>query len=125
MVQPLSDQLNLVLDRFEANVAHVEATAIFNTDGLVIASRLPSSVDEERIGAMSAAILSISNRSIDELSRGTMKQILVEGNDGSLLIRSVGEDAVLVAMVGSQIKLGMLFYECTRCVKKIGEIFER
>ena len=62
-----------ILTQLEANVPGVEATAIFDMDGLVIASRLPTYVDEEIIGAMSAAILSIGNRSGKELECGFVR----------------------------------------------------
>jgi predicted regulator of Ras-like GTPase activity (Roadblock/LC7/MglB family) len=118
----LSERFNEILNQLEINVPGVEATAIFDMDGLVIASRLPTDVDEEVIGAMSAAILSIGNRSGEELNRGTMKRIFVEGDNGSIVIISVGEDAVLVALVGTEVKLGMLFFECKRCISKIIDI---
>jgi len=59
MAQTISEQLDQVLNDFERNVPHVEATAVVSTDGLVIASRLPDQVEEDRVGAMGAAILSI------------------------------------------------------------------
>lgn len=107
MVQSVSDQLNGVLDQFENNVPHVEATAVVSTDGLVIASRLPSGIDEEKMGAMAAAILSISHRSGEELNRGNLQRVLIQGDHGYMMIRSVGEDAVLVVLTGSRVKLGM------------------
>lgn len=122
MVQSVSDQLNGVLDQFENNVPHVEATAVVSIDGLVIASRLPSGIDEERMGAMGAAILSISHRSGEELNRGNLQRVLIQGDHGYMMIRSVGEDAVLVVLTGSRVKLGMLFYECKQCVAKLTAI---
>ena len=122
MAQTLSDQLNVVLYNFERNVPHVEATAIVSTDGLVIASRLPDQVEEDRVGAMGAAILSISSRSGEELARGGMRRVLIEGELGYILIRSISEDAILVALVGKEVRLGMLFYECNKCIEKLSEI---
>lgn len=122
MAQTLSDQLNVVLSTFERNVPHVEATAVVSTDGLVIASRLPDNVEEDRIGAMGAAILSISARSGEELDRGGMERVLIEGDTGYILIRSIGEDAILVALVEKEVRLGMLFYECKNCIEKLQEI---
>ena len=122
MVQTLSDKLNTILSNFERNVPHVEATAIVNTDGLVIASRLPDQVEEDRIGAMGAAILSISSRSGDELDRGEMERVLIEGEAGYILIRSIGDDAILVALVGKGVRLGMLFYECKKCIEELNEL---
>ncbi len=123
MAPTISDQLNLILHELERNVPHVEATAIVSTDGLVIASRLPRDVEEDRIGAMAAAILTISKRSGEELERGEMLRVLIEGTDGYLLIRSIGEDAVLIALVDRGVRLGMLFYESKKCVSKLTKIF--
>jgi predicted regulator of Ras-like GTPase activity (Roadblock/LC7/MglB family) len=122
MTQTISDQLDQVLINFERNVPHVEATAIVSTDGLVIASRLPDKVEEDRVGAMGAAILSISTRSGEELNRGEMRRVLIEGTDGYLLIRSIGEFAILVVLVDKKVRLGMLFYECKKCIAQLNEI---
>jgi len=122
MVPTTSAQLDAILNTFERNVPHVQATAIVSTDGLVIASRLPRDVEEDRIGAMGAAILSISSRSGDELNRGDMIRVLVEGTDGYILIRSIGEFAILVALVEKDVRLGMLFYECKNCIASLSEI---
>ena len=121
-MQTLSEQLDTVLGNFERNVPHVQATAVVSTDGLVIASRLPDLVEEDRIGAMGAAILSISSRSGEELDRGDIERVLIEGESGYILIRSIGEDAILVALVEKEVRLGMLFYECKRCIEKLTEI---
>ena len=122
MAVSISDQLDVVLNDFERNVPHVEATAVVSTDGLVIASRLPAQVEEDRVGAMGAAILSISTRSGNELDRGDMLRVLIEGTDGYLFIRSIGDVAILVALVDKNVRLGMLFYECKQCVERLSEI---
>ncbi len=122
MAQTISEQLDQALNDFERNVPHVEATAVVSTDGLVIASRLPDQVEEDRVGAMGAAILSISTRSGEELDRGEMLRVLIEGTNGYLLIRSIGDVAILVVLVDKKVRLGMLFYECKQCIKQLTEI---
>ena len=122
MAPTLSTQLDVILNDFERNVPHVQATAVVSTDGLVIASRLPSEVEEDRIGAMGAAILSISNRSGGELERGEIIRVLIEGDDGYILIRSIGEYAILVALVEKDVRLGLLFYEAKKCIEELIKI---
>ena len=124
MTVSLAEQIDSVLSEFENHIPYVQATALFDTDGLVISSRLPGGVDEQKIGAMTAAILSISNRSGEELERGNMKRILVEGDSGSIVIMSVGNETVLVALVGQDVKLGILFYECRQCISQIMNIMQ-
>ena len=122
MAQTISTQLDIILNDFERNVPHVQATAVVSTDGLVIASRLPTDVEEDRIGAMGAAILSISTRSGGELERGEMVRVLIEGTEGYILIRSVGEYAILVALVEKDVRLGLLFYEANKCIHLLSEV---
>jgi predicted regulator of Ras-like GTPase activity (Roadblock/LC7/MglB family) len=122
MAQTTADQLDLILSTFEKSVPHVQATAVVSNDGLVIASRLPDNVEEDRIGAMGAAILSISSRSGVELDRGEMERILIEGSNGYILIRSIGGMAILVALVDRDVRLGLLFYECKICIENLTEV---
>lgn len=122
MTPSIATQLDIILNDFERNVPHVQATAVVSTDGLVIASRLPAEVEEDRIGAMGAAILSISTRSGGELERGEIVRVLIEGADGYILIRSVGEFAILVALVERDVRLGLLFYEANKCIQLLTEV---
>lgn len=122
MAQTIATQLDMILNDFERSIPHVQATAVVSTDGLVIASRLPSEVEEDRIGAMGAAILSISTRSGGELERGEMVRVLIEGTEGYILIRSVGEYAILVALVEKDVRLGLLFYEANKCIDHLMEV---
>ena len=71
---------------------------------------------------MGAAILSISTRSGGELDRGEMVRVLIEGTEGYILIRSVGEYAILVALVEKDVRLGLLFYEANKCIDLLTEV---
>jgi predicted regulator of Ras-like GTPase activity (Roadblock/LC7/MglB family) len=122
MAPTIATQLDMILNAFERSIPHIQASAVVSTDGLVIASRLPAAVEEDRIGAMGAAILSISTRSGGELERGEIIRVLVEGVEGYILIRSVGEYAILVALVEKDVRLGLLFYEVNKCVESLREV---
>jgi len=123
MAQSIAAQLDKILNDFERSIPHIQATAVVSTDGLVIASRLPIDVEEDRIGAMGAAILSISTRSGGELDRGDMVRVLIEGTEGYILIRSVGGYAILVALVEKDVRLGLLFFEMNKCIQSLMEVF--
>ena len=122
MAQTIATQLDVILNSFERSIPHVQATAVVSNDGLVIASRLPSEVEEDRIGAMGAAILSISTRSGGELARGEIVRVLIEGEDGYILIRNVADAAILVALVEKDVRLGLLFFEANKCVQLLCEV---
>ena len=69
-----------------------------------MASALPAGIDEDRVAAMSAALLSLGERAAQGLGRGELSQVYIEGEDGTVFLISADDEAVLVA-VGAHIRL--------------------
>jgi predicted regulator of Ras-like GTPase activity (Roadblock/LC7/MglB family) len=92
----------------------IEASAVVSVDGLTIASDLPAGVEEDRVSAMSAAMLSLGERIASELGRGMLDQVYIRGDDGYVILMSIGEDAVLTALARKEAKLGLVFLDMRR-----------
>jgi predicted regulator of Ras-like GTPase activity (Roadblock/LC7/MglB family) len=92
----------------------IEASAVVSVDGLTIASDLPADVEEDRVSAMSAAMLSLGERIASELGRGTLDQVYIRGDEGYVILMSIGEDAVLTALARKGGKLGLIFLDMRR-----------
>lgn len=108
-----------VLQNFVSGTPDVQGAALVSPDGLSLASALPAGFDEERTSAMSAAMLSLGERIGQELARGTIDRIFVEGNKGYGVLVSCGEDAVLLVLASSSAKQGLLNLEIKRAVAAI------
>ena len=90
----MRSRTELMVDRLQdlqAGTPDVEASAVVSVDGLIMASSLPSNVDEDRISAMSAAMLSLGDRIAEELRRGRLQRVYIEGSDGIIVLMAVGE----------------------------------
>ena len=112
----------LMIDRLrdlQASTPDVEASAIVSVDGLIIASALPSNVEEDRVSAMSAAMLSLGERIAGELGRGLLNQVYVRGNHGYVLLTSVGQEAVLTVLAREGAKLGLIFLDMRRAAEDL------
>lgn len=92
----------------------IEASAVVSVDGLTIASDLPATTEEDRVSAMSAAMLSLGERIASELGRGGLDQVYVRGNNGYVLLNAVGEEAVLTVLARRDAKLGLVFLDTKR-----------
>jgi predicted regulator of Ras-like GTPase activity (Roadblock/LC7/MglB family) len=92
------------------------ASAVVSVDGLSIASSLPREVEEDRVSAMSAAMLSLGERIASELGRGNLDQVYIKGQLGYVILMAVGEEAVLTVLAGDQAKLGLVFLDMRRAV---------
>jgi predicted regulator of Ras-like GTPase activity (Roadblock/LC7/MglB family) len=86
---------------------------------LIMASALPADVEEDRVSAMSAAMLSLGERIATELKRGALDQVFVRGEDGYVVLVSIGEEAVLTALALSRAKLGLVFLEMKRTANEL------
>lgn len=100
----------------------IEASAVVSVDGLIIASALPNEVEEDRVSAMSAAMLSLGERISAELGRGSLEQVYIKGGEGYVIITSIGSDAVLTALAGPGAKLGLIFLEMRRAAEDLERI---
>jgi len=116
------DRVQTMVDRLremQASSPDIEASAIVSVDGLTIASALPQGVEEDRISAMSAAMLSLGERISTELGQGTLEQVYVKGENGYVILMSVGKDAVLTALARQNAKLGLIFLDMKRAVEDL------
>jgi uncharacterized protein len=117
-----NDQLAERLRDLQVSSPDVEAAAIVSVDGLSIASQLPANIEEDRVSAMSAAMLSLGERIASELGRGHMDQVYVKGENGYVILSAIGEEAVLTVLAREQAKLGLIFLDMSRAVKELEKL---
>jgi hypothetical protein len=106
----------------QASSPDIEATAVVSVDGLTIASALPDDVEEDRVAAMSAAMLSLGERISTELGRGSLDQVYIRGNNGYVILMSTGEEAVLTLLARKKAKLGLVFLDMRRAVEDLAKL---
>lgn len=117
-----ADMLTSVLTELNGTSADIEASGVISTDGLMMAAVLPTGLDEDRVGAMSAAMLSLGDRTAQELNRGSLEQVLIKGDNGYVLMTYAGDEAVLTVMAKPNAKLGLIFLDVKRAAESITEL---
>lgn len=118
-----AEGLSMALDLFLRSSSDVEAAAVVSADGLPMASALPQHIEEDRLGAMAAAMLSLGERASDTLGRGRLQQVFVEGSTGYVFLMAAGP-AVLCAITRHAAKIGLVLYEMNRAAAAIAHVFE-
>lgn len=119
MTKSRTEQLTTLLKNFEGTTPDIEASAVVSVDGLMIASALPKDVEEDRVAAMSAAMLSLGERTATELARGELSEVYVKGELGYVVLMAAGEDAVLTALARKDAKLGLVFLDMKRTAEEV------
>jgi predicted regulator of Ras-like GTPase activity (Roadblock/LC7/MglB family) len=117
-----ADMLTSILNELNGTSADIEASGIISTDGLIMAAVLPQGLDEDRLGAMSAAMLSLGDRTSQELARGGLEQVLIKGAKGYVLMTYAGNEAVLTVLAKPNAKLGLIFLDVKRAAESVSAL---
>ena len=120
--EQLSKNARVILRTLQSDVEHIEASAVVSRDGLIIASLLSSGADEDRFGAMCASLLALAAKATTEVDRGNLRQIILDGTKGPMLLTHCGTVAVLAVAAHSSAHLGRLIMETRKASIKIGEL---
>lgn len=115
----------LMVDRLrdlQASTPDIEASAVVSVDGLIMASSLPQGIEEDRVSAMSAAMISLGERIAGELGRGELDQVYIRGDSGFVILMSVGEEAVLTSLIRENARLGLIFLDMKRAADDLEKL---
>ncbi len=122
MAKSRTEQMVARLKDLQVSTPDIEASAVVSVDGLIIASALPPDVEEDRVSAMSAAMLSLGERIAGELGRGILDQVYIRGANGYVILSAVGEDAVLTVLARQNAKLGLVFLDMRRAAEDLSRL---
>ena len=117
-----AQQIRQALEDLNTSSADIEASALISIDGLLIDAVLPHGMDEDRLGAMSAALLSLGERTARELGRGRLERVLVQGENGYVIMTAAGEEAVLTVLTRAEVKLGLAFLDIKRAAQLLSRV---
>ena len=112
-------RLDALLNELMRRVPELEAAAVVTADGLPMSSALPPGMDEDRVAAMSAALLSLGERAAEGLGRGELSQVHIQGEYGGVWLLAAGDDAVLVGVSAADAKAGLVLYELRRATAAV------
>ncbi len=116
------ERIQDVLRSLRAVSPDIVGSAMVSTDGFIIASLLPSEVDEELVSGMAAALLGVGERIAGELMGGGMEQTYVRGKLGYVILNAVGQEALLIVLTTPDAKLGLVFLDIKRRVHELAKI---
>ncbi len=122
MPDSISDKMVNRLRDMQAAASDIIASAVISVDGLAMASALPANVEEDRVAAMSAAMLSLGERIASELGRGELNEVYIRGEEGFVLLTAIGTEAVLTALARQEAKLGLIFLEMRRATEDLEKL---
>jgi predicted regulator of Ras-like GTPase activity (Roadblock/LC7/MglB family) len=127
-----TDLLEEALKDMCAKLEGIQGAVIVSIEGFVVAAYTPleADLDEEgptsspQVAAMAATLIALGERTLSRLAQGEMMRLLIEGNDGAMLVVPANRRASVAVMVGSEAKMGLVLYALQQNAQKISDILE-
>jgi len=118
-----SDRIADVLSELLQESADIEGAAVIGIDGLVYSANVPHrDMDIDLVGAAGAAMLGLSKRSVQQFKRGNFTRVLVQGDAGNIVVVSLNDDTLLIALTPNAVNLGMAFTEVKDSAAQLQDI---
>lgn len=121
MVESKKKRLDGLLKQFSESCS-CEGSAVVSRDGLLISSLLSGSVDAETFAAMSATMVGAAETAVSELKKGTLERVIVESRDSKIIAVGAGASALLVAMTGPKVNIGLVLVEMKKAADGITDV---
>ncbi|MCS7104295.1 MAG: roadblock/LC7 domain-containing protein [Thermofilaceae archaeon] len=115
------EAVNHVLEEMRRDNPGLDAVAVVSSDGMPVVT-LMSAADELKVSAMAATLQGVAEQVIKELRGGELRHVIVTSEEGTLVIKSVSKDFVLVMLVRVEAKIGFSLWQAEQASLKIAKI---
>lgn len=124
-----SETLERTLKKLHTVVDGVKASVIVNVDGLLVASFPPGDEDDPhenptsspQVAAMAATLIGLAERTLDRLAQGRLDRILMQGEEGLMLVYPAGQASVAV-LLDKEARLDRAFFATSKAAEEVNEI---
>jgi predicted regulator of Ras-like GTPase activity (Roadblock/LC7/MglB family) len=124
-----SDILLRTLRNLHQAIPGIEASVIVTLDGLLVAAYPPELSEAEdaptgapQVAAMAATSFGLAERTLERLEQGALWRVLMEGENGVMVVLPAGGRAALAILVDKETKLGIALMSAARTAAEVAGV---
>ena len=100
----------------------VSAVTVIGRDGFVIESASASDIDLDALGSVVSTGYGSSEVMAKEMTLGKIGQIMIECDNGKILVADCGDSAVLAIITNANAVIGNIRHNVTKMVKDLAAV---
>jgi len=117
------DTLDNILKDLLSSILEIKGAIITTRDGLLIASALPSDIDESLMTKLVAFLFEQAEKLGRQCGESSICDYnLIRFESEYAVTRVVGEDVILTVLTTEDIKLGLVLFDTNRACKRISKL---
>ena len=110
------------LTELEKSIGDIISTAVVTDDGLIMACTRSDIKQKEIFAAYGAATFKRAGETMEELSGENIDMLLYESKNHMVVSVRAGEHALLIALTGKNVQMGLVIMNVHKTAQKIKEI---
>src|ERR1700729_3956831 len=119
---PAAGELSWLLRNLGTRVGHVRQAVVLSADGLTMGTSQGLSLDDaDHLSALAAGVQSLARGASRRFRGGDVRQTVIEMDDALLFGTAAGHGARLARLAGGHADAGLVAYEMTVLVKRVGQ----
>jgi len=117
------DILEEKLKQLATAVPGIQGTVIVSLEGFVVATYPPADgqgtgllhpTSTPQVAAMAATLIALGEQTLTRLAQGEMERLMIEGEQGAMIVYPVNQNAALAVMVSKEAKIGLTLMAVAR-----------
>ncbi|NPV67630.1 MAG: hypothetical protein HPY64_10835 [Anaerolineae bacterium] len=107
----------------------VKASVIVDVSGLLMASFPPGLADaadaptsSPQVAAMAATLIGLAETTLERLAQGRLDRILMEGQNGLMLVYPAGRVAAIAILLEKDARLDHAFFAASKAAREVLEV---
>jgi predicted regulator of Ras-like GTPase activity (Roadblock/LC7/MglB family) len=116
-----ADRLQRVLEDLKEKSPNIRGALLVTENGLVVAAVMD---DAEQFGAIAANLFDLSRKASQRLDQGDVERVVIDAEQGTIVVFPAGPHVSLTAIVDKNAKLGLILRLVARAVPDIAEMME-
>lgn len=113
-----TERIEQQLTELKTELPEIEGIAVLTKEGLPIAS-IFSTIEPAILSAITATINNVSEKAMEELEKGILEAVIVQGEQGHLVIQGIGSSAIIAVLASKSAKPGLLYILVNRVSEKL------
>jgi len=115
-----TEKIEQQLNELQSELPEIEGIAVLTKEGLPIAS-IFSAIDPAMLSAITATINNVSEKAMEELQKGVLETVIVQGEQGHLVVQGIGASAIIAVLANKSAKPGLLYILVNRVSEKLSD----
>ena len=116
------EQLRYLLQTLMDSIDGIRSAAIVSAEGLIIQAILEEGISDIKLAAMTATILSVSERVLIELKSGILDLCILQGDEGNFVVMQAGKEIIIAVCLDVDSRMDTAFIEMRKICDSIKSI---